>query len=112
MIILPSLSPGQAATFFQEVIDINGQRTNDGYVPVVTRVILPGFTVATGYPQLMTQLDIGLYYFQFTLPSGAVAIGSYLVDVAYLNPVNNMIEINAFQIVCLSPSGNYGITTF
>lgn len=112
MQILSSFSPGQTITIFQEVIDINGQRTNDGYVPVVTRIILPGFTVASGYPQHMTQLDTGLYYFQFTLPTGAVAIGSYLIDVVFLNPINSVLDTQAFQIICLAPSGNYGITTF
>lgn len=103
-------TPGQNVTIFQEIKDGYGVRTDDGYVPVVTRVITPTFTLATGYPQNMTRLDTGLYYFQFTLPTGAAAVGSYLVDIAYLNPINSVIVSNTFQIVVSAAYGNFGIT--
>lgn len=108
-----SYFPGMQVTIFLETLDANGQRQSDGYdgysVPVVTRIILPGLTLAAGYPQAMTQLDIGLYTFQFTLPIGAVAIGSYLVDVAYLNYAG-YVNYQTYQIVVTAPFGNYGIT--
>ena len=104
-------TPGQQVTVFQEVKDGYGNRTDDGYTPVVTRVILPpSFTLALGYPQNMTRLDTGLYYFQFTLPTGAAAVGSYLVDIAYLNPTLGIINTNTYQIVVTAPFGNYGLT--
>lgn len=106
--------PGQQVTIFLETLDANGQRTNDGYdgytVPVVTRIILPGFTLAIGYPQPMKQLDIGLYTFQFILPTGAVAVGSYLVDVAYISAINGFVNYQTYQIIVTAPFGNYGIT--
>src|ERR1700722_19573367 len=92
-------SPGQTATIWQEIKDANGVRTNDGYVPVITRIIVPEFTLMAGYPQGMTQFDIGLYYFQFTLPVGAASIGSYLVDIIYLNPINGFLNTNTYQII-------------
>lgn len=111
MVEILSYAPGQQVIIFQEVLNANGVRTNDGYTPVVTRVILPGFTLAMGYPQNMNYLDVGLYYFQFTLPTGAVSVGSYLVDVAYMNPTTSLIVTNAFQIIVGAPYGVYGITS-
>jgi hypothetical protein len=104
-------TPGATATIFLELKDGYGQRMDDGYIPVVQQIILPTFTTATGYPQNMTELDIGLYYFQFTLPTGSTAVGSYLVDVAYLSSAG-YINNDIFQIVCFAVSGNYGVTTF
>lgn len=108
-----SYFPGQQVTIFLETLDVNGQRTDDGYngsaVPVVLRVILPGYTLASGYPQPMTQLDVGLYTFQFNLPTGAVAVGSYLVDVAYMNTLG-FVNYQTYQIIVTAPFGNYGIT--
>lgn len=107
-----SYFPGMLATIFLETLDGYGQRTGDGYdgysVPLVTRVILPSYTLATGYPQLMTQLDVGLYTFQFTLPTGAISIGSYLVDVAYINYVG-YVNYQTYQIIVTAPFGNYSI---
>ncbi len=108
-----SYFPGQQATIFLETLDLNGERTDDGYdgytTPVVTRIILPPcFTLATGFPQPMTQLDVGLYYFQFVLPVGAMAVGSYLIDVAYMNTLG-YINTQLYQIVVTAPFGNYGI---
>jgi hypothetical protein len=105
--------PGMQATIFLETLDANGQRTDDGYgsytVPVVNRIILPGCTLAAGYPQPMTQLDVGLYTFQFILPIGAVSIGSYLVDVVYTNYVG-YVNYQTYQIIVTAPFGNFGVT--
>lgn len=107
-----SYFPGMQATIFLETLDQYGQRTNDGYdgysTPVVTRILLPGFTLATGYPQPMTQLDVGLYTFQFTLPIGAISIGSYLVDVAYMDTAG-YVNYQTYQIIVTAPFGNYTI---
>ena len=50
-------TPGQQVTFYQEVKDgYTNQRTDDGYIPVVTRIILPGFILASGYLLAITSL--------------------------------------------------------
>lgn len=103
-------TPGQRATVFQEVKDANGVRTDDGYVPVISRIIFPNFTLASGYPIAMTRLDTGLYYYQFNLPKGAEAIGSYLVDIVFLNPINSILNTNTYQIVVTAPFGNFGVS--
>jgi hypothetical protein len=109
-----SYFPGMQATIFLETLDGYGQRTDDGYdgytVPVVTRIIFPGCTLAAGYPQPMTQLDVGLYTFQFTLPTGGVSIGSYLVDVAYMNYLG-YVNTQTYQIIVTAPFGLYSIGT-
>lgn len=103
-------TPGQTVTFYQEVLDGYGQRTDDGYIPVVTRLITPLFTLAVGYPQSMTRLDVGLYYFQFVLPPGAAAVGTWFVDVAYMNPDSSLIVSASWQIMVNAPFGNFGLT--
>jgi hypothetical protein len=105
-----SYFPGQLVTVFQEMKDINGVRT-DGYgAPVVSRIVLPTMTLASGYPQTMTRLDIGLYYFQFTLPTGAASVGSYLVDISFLNPTTGLPNNSTYQVVVTAPFGNFGVS--
>lgn len=106
-----SYFPGQVATFFQEVKNSFGERI-DGYVPVVSSIIVPGLTLAANYPQDMTRIDTGLYYFSFTLPTGAVSIGSYLANISYTNPDTLLTNYNLVQILVSAPFGNLGITTF
>jgi hypothetical protein len=110
MTTILNYTPGQTATFYQEVLDGYGVRTDDGYIPVITRVILPGFTLSDAYPQSMMRFDVGLYYFQLTIPSGAASLGTWFVDIAYLNPVSLLVVSASWQIVVLAPFGNFGIT--
>jgi len=105
-----SYFPGQTATIFLETLDGYGRRA-DGYtVPVITRLIFPDLTLAAGYPKNMTKLDVGLYYYQFVLPIGAIAVGSYLVDIAYINPTTLYANTALYQIAVNAPFGNYGTT--
>lgn len=105
-------TPGQTVTFYEEVKDGYNQRTDDGYTPVITRVILPGFTLDAGFPQNMTRIDVGLYYFQFQLPSHAAAVGTYFVDIAYLDPDTQLIVNDSRQIIVSAPFGNFGVSPF
>lgn len=100
--------PGRQVTVFLEVKDGYGQPADAPILPMVYRIILPSFNTAIGYPQNMTRLDVGLYSFQFILPVGAVAMGSYLVDVSYTNPITNLTNYQTYQVVVVSPFGNYG----
>lgn len=102
-------SPKQKASIFLETFDNVGVRA-DGYAPVVTRVIFPDLSLAGGFPQEMVKLDVGLYFFQFTLPSGANAIGSYLVDVLYNKPNTNSYLTAIYQLVVNAPYGSYSVT--
>lgn len=103
--------PGQRVVIFLETVDAQNVRT-DGYaLPVVDRIIFPGFTLASSYPQDMTKLDTGLYYYQFILPTGAISVGNYLIDVSYINPVNDVINKKLYQIVVNAPYGNFTAIT-
>ena len=106
-----SYFPGQQATIFLETFDGYGARA-DGYaLPVVSRVILPSFALAAGYPLPMTRLSTGLYYATYTIPTGAVGMGSYLMDVAFINPQNSLVNNTAYQLIVKAPFGNFGTTT-
>jgi hypothetical protein len=102
--------PGQRVTIFLETVDGYGARSDSLSMPLVNRVIFPSLTLASAYPQPMTQLDIGLYYYQFILPTGAISIGNYLVDVVFTNPANNTITTTGYQIVVSAPFGNFSTT--
>lgn len=110
--------PGQKATIFLETKDGYGQRADsglphDGYAtPEITRVIFPDLSLAAGFPQSMIKLDTGLYFFQFTLPTGGSSIGSYLIDVTYNAPGTTTFYQKIFQLIVTAPFGNYGVTTF
>ena len=108
-------SPGQIVTIFLETAD-NGVRYDgygyfDGYYgPTVDRIILPSLTLASNYPQPMIRIDTGLYYYNFTLPTGASSIGSYIVDVSYFTDQSQLF-LKAYQVTVTAPSGNFGLTS-
>ena len=104
-------SPGQKVSLFLETLNASGIRT-DGYtVPVVNRIFLPSLLLSTGLPTNMTKVDVGLYTYQFTLPINATSIGSYLVDVSYNNPANNLTNTALYQVIVTAPFGNYSVGT-
>jgi len=121
-------SPGQTVTIVLETFNSDGYRYDgyytsdmpdgysliDGYytLPVVDRILLPTLIPATGYPQKFAYIDSGIYYFQFTLPTGSAAIGSYIVDVKYVNPITSVWSSTIYQIVCAAPFGMYSVGTF
>jgi hypothetical protein len=114
-------APGQQATIVFEVLNYLGERSdgydgysgNPGYPPSITRIIFPNLSLAAGYPQAMTRLDVGLFIASFTLPINANAVGTYIVDILYYNPdVPNQYEQTFIQIVCTAPFGNYSVSTF
>ncbi len=121
-------TPGTLVTIVLETLLADGYRSDgyyaafgpadgygdDGYynLPVVERIFMPSLSLASGYPQKMAYIDTGLYYFQFTLPTGASAVGTYIVDVQYINPNIEMIAETFYQIICSAPFGMYSVSTF
>jgi hypothetical protein len=122
-------TPGQQATIYFQLVDANGVRTNDGYVPVVVQIITPHPCNephcaphhdyrphhhprpcrTLTFPINMTIIDTGLYYFQYNIPSGAASVGSYLIDIAYL-AADGYINNEVYQLVVTAPFGNFGLT--
>ena len=106
-----SYFPGQQFTIFLETTTVDGYRADSPTTPMVVRIIFPGFTLAADYPSAMTQLDTGIYYAQFTIPTGADSVGSYLVDVSYTNPSTAIVNHKLYQVVVTAPFGNFGTTS-
>lgn len=102
-----SFFPGQQVTIFLETKDGYGVRMDAPSLPIVSKVIFPALTLAADYPQDMVQLETGLYYFQFTLPTGAASIGNYLVDVSYINPETAATNSELYHIIVSAPFGNF-----
>jgi hypothetical protein len=101
--------PGQTVSIWFETLDL-GQRS-DGYsIPTISRIIFPSLNVATGYPQSMIRYDVGLYYFQFTIPSGAVSVGTYVVDVSYVDPATGNPETTFIQVIVSAPFGLFSVS--
>ncbi len=102
-----NLFPGQICTVFLDTLDGYGSRKDPTETPFISRIIFPGLTLAEDYPQDMLKIDTGLYYYQFTLPTGASAVGSYLVDISYLNTDTDLPNSLLYQIIVQAPYGNY-----
>jgi hypothetical protein len=126
MIVTLNYSPGQTVTIFLETLDANGERAEttidgyldgyeDGYIdsyhhPMISQLIFPDLELSEDYPAHMIKLDAGLYYAQFVLPTGATAVGSYLVDISYSHPeapyyTNTVL----YQIVVNAAYGQFSI---
>lgn len=105
-----SYFPGQEVTIFLDIQDGYHVRTDLTSLPIVTRVIFPAMTLAANYPQLMIKLDTGLFYHKFVLPTGATAVGSYLVDISYINPFTSQTSSQSYQVVVTAPFGNFNAT--
>ena len=108
--------PGETGTIVFETYDGYGVRADRYPTPVVSRVILPEFldddgylALSDGYPQSMTQLDTGLFYYKFILPTGGSAVGTYIFDITYEDPSDNVLKKIAYQIIAQSVSGNIGL---
>jgi len=101
-------SPGQTVTVVLETLNVNGGRENSVSLPLVNRIILPSLTLAANFPQAMTQLDTGLYYYKFVLPTGATAVGTYIIDISYVDPAISMTKSFACQVVVTTVAGNFG----
>ena len=102
-----SFFPGQQVTIFLEIKDGYGSRVSAPSLPSISKIIFPSLTLAANYPQDMEQIETGLYYYQFTLPTGAAAVGSYLIDVSYINPENNAVNNQLYHVIVNAPFGNF-----
>lgn len=103
-------TPGQTATVILEVNDgYSNVRQDSLTTPVVLQIFKPDLSLMDGYVQEMTRLDTGLYIFKFVLPSGASAVGSYIVDISYTDP-DGYDSSSTVQILVNAPYGQYGLT--
>jgi hypothetical protein len=110
--------PGQTVTIVQQVFNLDGYRA-DGYdfsssgldgAPVIARVINPDFSLNTAFPAVMNKLDTGLYVLSFVLPSGAAAVGTYIVDGYWYHPTTLALQQTITEVVVNAPFGLYSVT--
>lgn len=100
-------SPGQQVLITLEILNSSGTRT-DGYIsPVIERVFFPNLSTSSIFPLPMSKLDVGLYYLAFQLPTGAAAVGSYLVDGYWVDQDRTTVKNFLYQILVSAPSGNF-----
>lgn len=102
--------PGQLVTVILEIKNSDGYREDSTSLPLINRIILPSLTLAANYPQPMTNIDIGLYYYKFTLPTGSTAVGSYIVDISYIDPNDFSTKSLVYQIIVNAVAGNFGLS--
>jgi hypothetical protein len=102
--------PGQKVTIFLTTNDGYGSFVDGYFAPQVSRIIAPDFSTLPNYPQLMTKFDTGLFYFQFTLPQGASAVGSFFIDVEYDDPSQGFLTHKTYQVIVTAPFGNFSAT--
>lgn len=100
-------SPGQQVMVVLETKDDFGVRADPTTLPSIVKIVFPSLTNADSYPKDMVRLETGIYYHKFTLPTGAAAVGSYLVDISYLHPTSSITQQQIIQVVVSSPFGNY-----
>lgn len=70
---------------------------------------MPNVTVAAGFPKVMTKISTGLYQSKFQLPTGGSAVGSYVVQVDYTDPVGNS-KNEIVEVVCTAPFANFSVS--
>ena len=109
-------TPGQKATMMLETFGSDGYRANCSSLPIVHKIYLPdlsldGYTVDGYVLPTFSNVDVGLYRLQYTLPKGSASIGSYLIEASYLHPTTQIPRQELFQLICSAPFGNFGLTT-
>jgi hypothetical protein len=109
MVNILNYPPGALVTILLETLNDMGVR-EDGYsVPVVSRLMVPDLSESMLYPLNMVRISTGLYYHRFTLPTGAVAVGSYIVDLSWTTAANEPKQ-GVVQVVCSSAGGSYSVS--
>lgn len=104
-------SPGQSVTIVLETLSVAGSREDSPSLPIVNRIIFPALTLAANYPQVMVKIDTGLYYYKFILPTGSTAIGTYIIDISYVDPAISALKSIAYQVVVTATAGNFGVNS-
>lgn len=110
--------PGQVATIVWQVFNSDGYRA-DGYsisgsgldtAPVIARVVMPNLTLAANFPVSMLKLDTGLYSYNIQLPTGAIAVGTYIVDIYWYHPTTMALQQDVVLVTVTAPYGIYSAT--
>ena len=94
--------PKQTINLVFEVLNSSQERTDAPSLPIILNVYKPDLTLFTGYPLVMTNIDIGLYSFNIILPMGPAAIGTYIANIIWTDPSSLKQKQTYYQIICKS----------
>ena len=100
-------NPGQNVTIVIQTLDGYGTRV-DGYTPPqIDFIIIPSTpTPLSGFPQVMTKIETGLYSRTITLGTGSASLGTTIVSVSWPQPGTNITQNEVFTIQIALPFGN------
>ncbi len=87
----------------------NNAIRQDAYsAPMINKIIVPDLSEVPGFPASMIKISTGLYYYNFIIPIAQSSVGSFLVDIEYID-ANSMITKNDFvQIIVTNSLGSRG----
>lgn len=101
-------NPGQIVSVTTQILDVDGQRV-DGYVPQIDYVINPAGIMLAGYPLAMIRETVGVYRSSISIPTGILAIGTYIVSVSWSRPSTSLTQYEVFLINVALPFGNASV---
>ncbi len=108
-------SPGQQVTILLEVLNTALIHIDAEEIPSVTALYLPDDSSEEDYPQDMTKLATGIYYFKYTIPRGATAVGTYVPVISWIQPSESEDPGTAretiYQIIVTAPYGSYSVSS-
>lgn len=108
MTIAISANVGQQLQLPLQVLDGYGSRVDDGYAPPqVDFIQMPNGSLAGGYPSPMSKISTGLYTTSLVLPG---TIGTYIVSVSWVSPINNHTQYEVFMVNAIKPFGTLSIS--
>ena len=102
-------NPGQTVIITTQVMNSNAERI-DGYVPQIDYVINPAGAMITGFPLAMTREALGVYSSGISIPTGLLAIGTYIVSVSWSRPGTALTQYEVFLINVSLPFGTASAT--
>jgi hypothetical protein len=102
-------NPGQTVSVTTQVLNANGERV-DGYIPQIDYIIDPSSSMASGYPLAMTRETVGVYSSEVSIPTGILAIGTYIVSVSWSRPGTALTQYEVFLINVSLAFGNASVS--
>jgi hypothetical protein len=108
-IIAISANPGQSVRVAVNVLNSNGELV-DGYVPQIDYVINPSGQMFSGYPATMVRESVGIYSSPVDIPSGLLAVGTYIVSTSWPRPGTAFTQSAVYIINAALPFGNASVS--
>lgn len=102
-------NPNQTVILAVQTLNSDGVRT-DGYIPTIGFVLNPSGVGLSGYPIAMTAVSTGLYNYGVSIPSGSVAVGTYIASITWTHPTTGYTQAEVFLISVALPFGSSSVS--